>query len=97
MKSNAALQVIANAAKVPEYAPAAVKALMKRLDMNERAFALVMNVAPITVRLWTTGAAKPSSTARRLMQLFDICPDLVNQVIQAEKGGMPCKKKLPKG
>ena len=95
MKSNTPLQILANASNVPEYAPAAVKALMKKLDMNERAFALVMNVAPITVRLWTSGAAKPSSTARRLMQLFDRCPDIVNHVIQAQEGAMRCKKKAP--
>jgi putative transcriptional regulator len=37
-----------------------VKALMKKLDMNEKGFALLMNVAPSTVRLWTSGAAQGS-------------------------------------
>ena len=40
------LQMIAGAARCPEYDPAMVKGLMKKLDMNERAFALLMNVSP---------------------------------------------------
>ncbi len=66
-----ALQMIAEAARCPEYDPAMVKALMKKLDMNEKAFALLMNVSPSTVRLWTTGAALPCGTARRLMQIYE--------------------------
>lgn len=56
-----ALQMIAGAARCPEYDPAMVKGLMKKLDMNEKAFALLMNVSPSTVRLWTTGAALPAA------------------------------------
>lgn len=52
-----AIQVIAGAARCPEYSPSMVKALMKKLETNEKAFALLMNVTPATVRLWVTGAA----------------------------------------
>ena len=52
---NTALQMIAEAARCPDYGPDMVKALMKKLDMNEKGFALLMNVAPSTVRLWTSG------------------------------------------
>jgi putative transcriptional regulator len=76
-----AIQVIAGAAKTPEYGPAAVKALMKRLDMNERAFGLLVNVAPRTVRMWITGAAKPCGLARRLMQIYDAGPEVVGKLI----------------
>ena len=64
---NTALQMIAEAARCPDYGPDMVKALMKKLDMNEKGFALLMNVAPSTVRLWTSGAAQPCGTAKRLM------------------------------
>lgn len=66
---NTALQMIAEAARCPDYGPDMVKALMKKLDMNEKGFALLMNVAPSTVRLWTSGAAQPCGTAKRLMQI----------------------------
>lgn len=68
---NTALQMIAEAARCPDYGPDMVKALMKKLDMNEKGFALLMNVAPSTVRLWTSGAAQPCGTAKRLMQIYE--------------------------
>ena len=76
-----AIQVIASASKTPEYTPSAVKALMKRLDMNEKAFALLMNVTPQTVRMWITGAARPCTIARRLMQIYEAGPEMVGKFI----------------
>ena len=43
-----AIQVIAGAARCPEYSPSMVKALMKKLETNEKAFALMMNVTTST-------------------------------------------------
>lgn len=63
--------MIAEAARCPEYGPDMVKALMEKLDMNEKGFALLMNVTPSTVRLWTSGAVQPSGTAKRLMQIYE--------------------------
>ena len=58
-KENTALQMIAEAARCPDYGPDMVKALMEKLDMNEKGFALLMNVSPSTVRLWPSGAGSP--------------------------------------
>lgn len=80
MKSKTAIQVIAGASKTPDYSPAAVKGLLKRLDMNERAFALLMNVTPLTVRMWVTGAARPCGLARRLMQIYETSPEIVGKI-----------------
>lgn len=68
-KENTALQMIAEAARCPDYDPDMVKALMEKLDMNEKGFALLMNVSPSTVRLWTSGAAQPCGTAKRLIPI----------------------------
>jgi len=73
--------MIAGAARCPEYAPAMVKGLMKKLDMNERAFALLMNVSPSTVRLWITGATLPCGTARRLMQIYETGPEIIGKIV----------------
>lgn len=62
-----------------------VLSLMKKLNMNERAFALVMNVTPSTIRLWTSGAAQPCGTARRLMQIYDICPEIVSRIAEEQE------------
>lgn len=77
---NTVLQMIAGAARCPEYGPDMVKALMEKLDMNERAFALLMNVAPSTIRLWTSGAAQPGGTARRLMQVYEAGPEIIGKI-----------------
>lgn len=82
---NTALQMIAEAARCPDYGPDMVKALMKKLDMNEKGFALLMNVAPSTVRLWTSGAAQPCGTAKRLMQIYETGPEIVGKIA----GGQP--------
>ena len=84
---NTVLQMIAGAARCPEYGPDMVKALMEKLDMNERAFALLMNVAPSTIRLWTSGAAQPSGTARRLMQIYEAGPEIVNKIAGGQGAG----------
>jgi len=77
---NTALQMIAEAARCPEYGPDMVKALMKKLDINEKGFALLMNVTPSTVRLWTSGAVQPSGTAKRLMQIYETGPEIVSKI-----------------
>lgn len=77
---NTALHLIAEAARCPDYGPEMVKALMEKLDMNEKGFALLMNVTLSTVRLWTSGAAQPCGTAKRLMQIFETAPETVRKI-----------------
>lgn len=84
---NAALQMIAEASRCPEYGPDMVRALMEKLDMNEKGFALLMNVSPSTVRLWTSGAAQPSGTARRLMQIYEAGPEIVDKIAGGQCAG----------
>ena len=59
-----------------------------RLGINEKGFALLMNVAPFTVRLWTSGASQPSGTALRLMQIFETAPEIVSKIAGESKSQM---------
>jgi putative transcriptional regulator len=77
----AVISIIANASKTPIYTPAKIKNLMARLGFNEKAFALLLNVTPMTVRLWTSGAVGPCGTSNRLMQIFEACPELAAEII----------------
>ena len=77
---NTALQMLAEAARGPDYTPDLVKALMEKLDMNEKGFALLMNVTHATIRLWTSGAAQPCGTAKRLMQIYETGPEIVTKI-----------------
>ena len=83
-KEKTALQMIAGAARCPEYGPAMVKALMKKLDMNEKGFALLMNVTPTTVRLWDLRRSPSLRDAKRLMQIYDTGPEIVS-IIAGER------------
>ena len=65
-KTNA-VQVIARATKCPDFEPDEIFSLMRRLNMNEKGLAILMNVTPATVRLWTSGAVKPCGTAKRII------------------------------
>ncbi len=80
---NNPLGVIAAASEVPAYNASAVKSLMAELGLNEKAFALLMNVTPTTVRMWTTGAARPCGLSRRLMQIYETCPEVVDALADA--------------
>lgn len=79
-KEKTALQLIAEASRCPVYEPERILALMEKLGINEKGFALLMNVAPFTVRLWTSGASQPSGTAMRLMQIFEAAPEIVSKI-----------------
>ena len=46
-KEQTALQLIAEAARCPVYEPERILALMEKLGINEKGFALLMNVAPL--------------------------------------------------
>ena len=80
-KEQTALQLIAEAARCPVYEPERILALMEKLGINEKGFALLMNVAPFTVRLWTSGVSQPSGTALRLMQIFETAPEIVSKIV----------------
>ena len=79
-KEQTALQLIAEAARCPVYEPERILKKKKKLGIKEKGFALLMNVAPFTVRLWTSGASQPSGTAMRLMQIFETPPEIVSKI-----------------
>ncbi|MDL2324523.1 XRE family transcriptional regulator [Ruminococcaceae bacterium OttesenSCG-928-A16] len=77
-----AIENIARISHNPVQAPEQIKALMEKLGMNERAFALVMNVSPVTVRMWLCGAAVPCNASSRLMQVYASEPDIINRLCE---------------
>lgn len=79
-KRSTALTVIANATKSPEFTPATIRSLMKKLDVNERGLALLLNVVPQTVKSWLSGATRPSGLSRRLMQIYAAREDVADVI-----------------
>ena len=70
--------IIANTCRVPEFGPEDIADLMDALDMEEKAFAILMNVETITVRLWLGGVTKANNCARRLMQVYRDVPCILD-------------------
>ena len=75
------IKVLARAGNIPAFQPGDVKSLMARLEMNEKSFALLMNVTPMTVKLWTSGAVQPCNSARRLMQIYNELPHVIDELL----------------
>ena len=73
------LRVLSDITKSPNYKPAAIREMLKKLDMNEKGFAVLMNVTVDTVRLWMSGVVKPCGTAMRLMQIFEAFIELIEE------------------
>ena len=75
------IKVLARAGNIPVFQPGDVKTLMARLEMNEKSFALLMNVTPMTVKLWTSGAVQPCNSAQRLMQIYNELPHVIDELL----------------
>ena len=73
-----ATEIISEIGKVPQCKPQEIRSLMGKLNMSEKGFAFIMNVTPMTVRLWVTGAAAPCNPARRLMQVLAEVPGVID-------------------
>lgn len=71
-------ETVINFTTLPEYTPERIRALMKRLELSEKGLALVLNVQPMTVRLWTNGVSAPCSAARRMLHLLEIAPQIID-------------------
>lgn len=74
MKNENISAIITNVGSTPDYTPEMVASLIKRLEISEKAFALIMNVSLATVKLWLAGVITPCNLSKRLMQIYEICP-----------------------
>ena len=79
------MQIIGKISRTPKYPPGEIRRLMAKLDLSEKGFALLMNVSDKTVLLWAKGAARPCGSARRLMQVYELCPEVAGKLAGADK------------
>lgn len=71
------LQVLADLSTAPVFSSNEITKLMKELNLNEKGFSLLMNVTPMTVKLWISGAVSPCGLSRRLLQIYKVYPEIV--------------------
>ena len=80
---NRAINTITQLSEAPEYTQEDIIDLMDKLGANEKAFALLMNVPASTVRQWMSGTVVPGTASNRLMQIYDLFPQIVGKIIAA--------------
>lgn len=56
---------------VPDYGPAAIKALRSKLKVSQTVLATLLNISASAVRKWELGEQSPSGSSARLLQLLD--------------------------
>jgi len=81
-----AVETIAAVTSTPYYSPSAIARLMRKHDLSERGLAAIVNVMPSTVRSWLTGESSPCGLSRRLLQLLDVCPEIIDTFVDRAVG-----------
>ncbi|WP_040535460.1 helix-turn-helix domain-containing protein [Schleiferilactobacillus shenzhenensis] len=61
----------------PEYKPEDIKMIRQKAGATQRVLAEMLAVSPRTVEAWEVGRTKPTGSARRLLQLVDENPKLL--------------------
>ena len=74
------IRTIVNVTTAPEFTPEAVQLLMIKLHLNVKGLALILNVSPTTIKLWLSGEVRPRGLSRRLMQIYGLCPDVIERL-----------------
>jgi len=74
--------------KIPEIEPIAdyskekIKEIRQKTNLPQKYFAELVGVSPRAVEAWETGKRKPTGSAKRLFQLIEKDPNLVNSVLK---------------
>lgn len=64
----------------PSYNPTAIKALRSRYHLTQDLLAMLLGVKPSAVKHWEQGLRKPSPSVRRLLQIIEINPEIVQKI-----------------
>ncbi|MEE8825631.1 antitoxin igA-2 [Lentilactobacillus sunkii] len=69
---------------IPEYDGERIKKIRKSIPVTQHVFAYALAVSPRTVEAWEAGRSRPSGSSRRLLQIIEADPQLVNQFVQVK-------------
>ncbi|WP_063515537.1 helix-turn-helix domain-containing protein [Schleiferilactobacillus harbinensis] len=61
----------------PQYTPTEIKTIRQKTGATQRVLAEMLAVSPRTVEAWEVGRTIPTGSARRLLQLLDKDPQLL--------------------
>ena len=64
-----------------EYTQEEIKALRNGRQVSQVIFAEIMGVTPQAVEAWESGKRKPTGTAKRLIQLIEQDPNIIDNLL----------------
>lgn len=67
---------------VPVYDAASIKRLRKRLNLSQSNLAYIIGVTTKTVEAWEAGTNPPRGPARRMLELIEKQPAIINEYIK---------------
>ena len=67
---------------VQEFSKEKIKELRQKVNLPQKYFAELVGVTPRTVEAWEVGTRKPTGTAKRLFQLMDNDPTILNSMMR---------------
>ena len=83
-KSMGRLRISATPAIEPiaDYSKEKIKEIRQKTKLPQKYFAELVGVSPRAVEAWETGKRKPTGSAKRLFQLIDKDPTVVNSMMR---------------
>ena len=64
----------------PDFSSKAIKELRIRFDLTQDLLAQLLGVKPSAVKHWEQGIRKPSASVRRLLQIIEVEPDILQKI-----------------
>ena len=67
---------------IKEYSKEKIKEVRRQTNLPQKYFAELIGVSPRAVEAWEAGTRKPTGTAKRLLQLIEKNPNVVDSLIR---------------
>ena len=72
---------------IADYSKEKIREIRHTTNLPQKHFAELIGVTQRAVEAWETGTRKPTGSAKRLFQLIEKDPSLINNMIRAEEQG----------
>ena len=84
-KSMGRLRVSAtpNIEPMADYSKDKIKEIRQKTNLPQKYFAELIGVSPQAVEAWETGKRKPTGSAKRLFQIIEKEPNIINAMIKS--------------
>jgi len=67
---------------IEDYSKEKIKEIRKKTNLPQKYFAELVGVSPRSVEAWEAGKRKPTGTAKRLFQLIEKDPNIINAIMR---------------